>query len=300
MSVRLVVAPLLGVCLSLLAAWCTTGSRSRRAFGVVVGVSAMLPPWLLPAELVLLRACCALIAFTNVMRVADLVRMQAPLLRRVSHVISVIDSRRLVRAPPRFEWVALAQLAGWGGLVALGLYGVVLSSREVGLLHWLVRWAGGVVAVYAVVSGMYRLLFLGYRALGFDPPTLHDMPIRSRSVQELWGERWARPISDWLGETFFRPFARRRRPLLGVLLAFSVSAAFHAYGVWVGLGFRTGATMAALTLVYFVAQAAVMALERVLGVRSWPKTRGHIWTVAWMLSLAPLFVEPLVRVAGFP
>src|SRR5664279_2002316 len=109
---------------------------------------------------------------------------------------------------------------------------------------------------------MYRGMFLGYSALGFDTPPLHIAPVRSRSVQELWGERWARPISDWLSETFFRPWARRRRPLLGIVLAFSVSAAFHAYAVWVGFGFSAGAAMAALTFGYFVAQAFVMALER--------------------------------------
>jgi len=203
-SIRLIVAPLLSVCLSLLAAWCTTGSRARRAFGVLVGMSALLPPWLLPDEPALWRAICALIAFTYVMRVADLARMRAPLLRRLLHAMSVVDSRRLVRASPRFEARTLAHLAGWGALIALGACGLVLSTYEVGPVHWLVRWTAGVVVVYAVVSGLYRVLFFAYRALGFDPPPLHNAPIRSRSVQELWGERWARPISDWLGAPLLR------------------------------------------------------------------------------------------------
>jgi len=300
LSARFLVAPLLSIALALFAAWCTTGSRARRGVGVLVGLAALLPPWLLPAEPVLLRAVCALVAFTYVMRVADLARMTAPFPPRLFHVASVVDSRRLVRSSPRVEWRALAQLAGWAALLSLGVLGILASAHHVGLLHWLIRWTGGVIAAYAAVASIYVVLFFAYRALGFVPPVLHDAPIRSLSVQELCGERWARPISDWLGETFFRPFARRGRALLGVLLAFSVSAAFHAYGVWVGLGFRTGATMAAMTLAYFVAQAVIMAFERVLKVRRWPKARARAWTVVWMLSLAPLFVEPLIRVTGLP
>jgi hypothetical protein len=53
--------------------------------------------------------------------------------------------------------------------------------------------------------------------------------------------------------------------------------------------------MTAWTVAYFVAQAIVMSVEQVLGVRRWPMAAGHAWTVAWMLALAPLFVEPIVR-----
>ena len=134
-----------------------------------------------------------------------------------------------------------------------------------------------------------------YGALGFDVPPLHEMPARSRSVQELWGERWARPISDWLGATFFKPWARRRRPLVGVLLAFVVSAAFHAYAIWAGLGLWSGLGMMAWTFAYFVAQALVMTIEQAAGVRRWSKPAGHAWTVAWMLALSPMFVEPALH-----
>ena len=135
--------------------------------------------------------------------------------------------------------------------------------------------ARSVVGVYAAVAGLYRFLFVLYGALGFDTPPLHVMPVRARTVQELWGERWARPISEWLAATFFRPWARRRRPLVGVLLSFVVSAAFHAYAIWVGLGFFAGLTMTAWTFAYFVAQAVVMSIEQRLGVRRWPTAAGH-------------------------
>jgi len=294
----LILAPLLSSLVALLATWCTTGSRARRRAGVAFGVAAMLPPWLIPPHTALFRAIWAAIVFTHVMRVVDLAEVDWPFRRRVLHVISLVDSRRLVRRAPRFEALAALALVGWATLGAAALETIARAPRS-GIAHWLVRWLAGVVAVYAIVSGLYRFLSVEYGALGFDTPPLHLTPARARTVQELWGERWARPVSDWLGATFFRPWARRRRPLVGVLLAFVVSAAFHAYAIWVGLGFFAGAAMAAWTFAYFVAQACVMSLEQLLGARRWPSVAGHAWTVAWMLGLAPMFIEPIARLLPF-
>ncbi len=273
-----------------MATWCTSGSRARRRVGVALGIAALLPPWLLPSQPALLRAICALVAFINVMRVVDLAEVDWPFGRRVLHVISVVDSRRLVRRAPRFEGRAALALLGWAALIAMALEAVTHTPH--------VRWGLGVIAVYAAVAGLYRFIFVFYSALGVGTPPLHIAPARSRTVQELWGERWARPISDWLAATFFRPLARRRHPLVGVFLAFFVSAAFHAYAIWVGLGFFAGAAMAAWTFAYFVAQALVMLAEQALGARKWPSAAGHAWTVMWMLALSPMFVEPVLRVLG--
>jgi hypothetical protein len=278
------------------AAWCTTGSPARRTVGIVIGMCAMLPPWLMPPHPALLRALAALVYFVNLMRIVDLSQVRAPWSfgRRALHVISVVDSRRLVRRAPRLEGFALVAIIAWTALFA-ACVAVVVRAPFMGIAYWLVRWSAGVVAIYAAVSWLYRLLFVIYSAIGFDVPPLHLVPARSRSVQELWGERWARPISDWLGATFFRPWARRRRPLVGVLLAFIVSAAFHAYAIWVGLGFVSGLGMTALIFGYFVTQAVVMTIEQIAGVRRWPKIVGHVWTIAWMLALSPMFVEPALR-----
>jgi hypothetical protein len=293
----LILAPLLSALVTLLATWCTTGSRVRRRIGVGLGITALLPPWLLPAHLGLVRAIFALIVFTNVMRVVDLAQVEWPFARRVLHVVSVVDSRRLARRAPRFEGLAALALLGWAALAAVALEASTRGPHT-GIVHWLARWVAGVVAVYAAVAGLYRFLLVQYSALGWSTPPLHITPARARSVQELWGERWARPVSDWLAATFFRPWARRRRPLVGVFLAFLVSAAFHAYGIWVGLGFFAGLTMVAWTLAYFVAQAVVMSVEQALGVRRWPKAAGHAWTVVWMVGLSPMFVEPILRLVA--
>jgi hypothetical protein len=289
-SVTILVAALVGLALTALATWCTTGSNARRAAGVMLGVAVLVPPWFVPEGLPLLRGVWALAAFTTTMRIVDLSRTNWPLRERAVHAMSTIDSRRLVKITPRVHVAALARALAWCVLAAAGFFALRVASS------WIARWAAGAVIAYAGVSALYEGLALAYAATGFETPPLHLSPLVSRTVQELWGERWARPINEWLRDTLFRPLARRRRPLVGLVLAFVVSAAFHAYAVWVALGLVRGLAMAGWMFAYFVAQAAVMILERALRVTRWPAWAAHVWTVSWMLATAPLFVEPVVRV----
>lgn len=299
-GVQLIVPPLVAVLLTIVAAWITTGTGPRRSLGVAIGIAAMLPVWWLPSEYPLARGICALVAFLGTMRVVDLSRGDWPLPRRLRHVLSAVDSRRLIRRPPRLDWTALGQALAWSGIAAAGVWGLQMSLRQHGPIAWLTRWGSGLVVVYSAVAALYLFVPVAYGAIGFDTPPLHVAPFRSRSVQELWGERWARPISDWLGDNFFKPYARKRRPLTGILLAFAVSAAFHAYAVWVALGLVDGLVMAATMFAYFILQGAIMKLERVVRVRRWRPWPGHAWTVAWMVMLAPIFIEPVVTAMGFP
>ncbi len=291
-----IVAAIVGLALTALATWCTTGSIGRRAVGVTIGVAVLLPPWLLPERLMLLRGVWALAAFTTTMRIVDLSRTNWPLRRRAFHACSAIDSRRLVKRAPGLHLPALVRLLAWSALAAAGVFALHAAPSNARASSLVVRWAAGALVTYAAISATYEALTLVYAATGFETPALHVSPIFSRSIQELWGERWARPINEWLRDTFFRPFARRRRALVGLSLAFLVSAAFHAYAVWVALGAVRGLAMAAWMFAFFVAQALVMILERALRVTRWPQTAGRAWTIAWMLALSPLFVEPVVRV----
>jgi hypothetical protein len=276
------VLPNLGVVVVVLLAACwTTGGPARRASGILFGLSGVTFAWLMPADPPLARGVAALIACVGGMRLVDLRRSAWSLPHRIAHVASFVDTRRMLRVPARIDVRGFAAGAVWT-VVAF----------------WLVRWGSCLVVVYAGVSGGYCMTRAGYAALGFETGPLHMAPVLSRSVQELWGERWARPVSRWLFETFFRPAARRRHPIVGALLAFTASAVFHAYAVWVALGFSRGVTMTLSMLAYFVVQGIVMALERAVGVRKWRPAAGHVWTVGWMLATAPLFLEPAVRLLG--
>lgn len=292
---RIAMPAFAGVILILSGAVLTRGNKQGRLLGLIVAAIALGMPWLMPLEHSLVRGIAALVAAVGCMRVCDLLRGEWSVGARLRHAVSLVDSRRLVPAPPRLDGSALAATLLWLVVAGIGYCGLVtpVNGPELSLA---LRWGAGAVFAYAGVSAGYDSARVTYAALGFVIPPLHVWPLLATSVQELWGERWARPVSTWLGETLFRPLARRRRPGAGALLAFAVSAAFHAYAVWAALGPRRGLSMAGLMFAFFLAQGALMGIERVLFVKRWKPRAGHVWTVTVMLLTSPLFVEPAVRV----
>jgi hypothetical protein len=265
-------------------------ARRAKPAALVLGAVAFFgAPWLAGPN-VLLRGLIALLGFIGVLRVVDTVRSHEPwsACRRVLHVLSFVDSRTLRRAPPHLDFLALGRALLWIALAAAG-FTVAHSPRH------LVRWGAGLVLAYAVIESGYLLGGAAYRALGFVPPRLHVWPVASLSVGELWGVRWARPVSAWLRETCFRPLARRGHPMLGLLLGFVVSGVGHAYPVLVALDLP----MAALMFAFFLVQGIVVVIETRLGVSRWPRPARRAWTITIMVASSPLFVEPALRVLGY-
>jgi hypothetical protein len=282
----------------LLAATLLAGGPVRRALGLLVVAAGPFTPLLVPASHTTVRGLWAIVAMTGVLRTLDLLHGHWSLRERIVHVLSIVDTRRLSRPTHcnmRSGLVPLVlQATAWEAL-ALGAYLAWIHATPGGLAtFWLTRWSLGLVFVYAFSEGAYQLLGAGYRVAGFVTPPLHIVPLASRSVQEFWGARWNRTVSIWLGDHCFRPLARRRRPLLGALLAFATSGLLHAYIAWVAVG----GWMALWALVYFVSQGFVMMLELPLKVRRWRPVVGHVWTIAWMVLLSPGFTEPMARTLG--
>jgi hypothetical protein len=264
-------------------------ARRSKVVALVLGAAAFLgAPWLAGPN-ALLRGLCALLGGVGLLRVIDVVRLRAPWSagRRVLHVLSFVDSRTLRRAPRELDVRAALRALLWAALAG-GAFHVAHSP------HLLVRWGGGLVLAYAVIESGYLLIGAAYRALGFAAPRLHISPIASLSVGELWGARWARPVSAWLRETCFRPLARRGHPMLGLLLGFVASAVGHAYPVVVALDLQ----MAAMMFAFFVVQGAFVIIEARLGASRWSRPARRAWTVALMVASSPLFVEPALRVLG--
>jgi hypothetical protein len=224
----------------------------------------------------------------------DLVRSREPwsARRRIAHALSFIDSRLLRRERPRIDLGTLAVALVWGGVATLALDAVrTLAPRCAVNPLWL-RLGGGLVFVYAAIDAGYAMVRAGYRAVGFVTPPLHIWPLASMSVAELWGRRWARPVSHWLRETCFLPLARRGHPALGILLGFLVSAFGHAYPMLVALG----PAMAAMMFGYFVVQGLLVVAETRLRIAKRPRAVRRAWTIVIMLATSPLFVVPCLRV----
>jgi Membrane bound O-acyl transferase family len=281
--------------LDLVGASLNAGGRVRRGLGVVLSLSAMGTAWLLPPRLQVLRCFSVLLTFVSLMRNVDLLRVDWPLGRRLVHVLSIVDTRRLTPVPPGLDKDSLIAAVGWNALAWPVYYLVLpLASRFTGAGYWAFRWSAALVFIYAVSAGAYPLGRLVYRAIGFTTPPLHVAPAAAKSVQEFWGERWNRIVSGWLGDTFFRPLARRRHPLIGALLAFIASALLHAYLIFV----VAPVFWALVTLAFFVLQAFIIGAEKLLKIRTWRPWAAHAWTIAWMVGLSPMFSEPGMRAIG--
>lgn len=264
-------------------------ARRAKPAALLLGAAAFFgAPWLAgPNELI--RGSCALMGFVGLLRVVDVVRTREPwsAWRRLLHIVSVVDTRTLRRAPRHLQVRALGRALLWNALAAAGFW--VAHAP-----HLLVRWGAGLVVMYASIESGYALAAAAYGALGFVTPRLHVWPVASLSVGELWGRRWARPVSAWLRENCFRPLARRGHPMLGLVVGFAVSAIGHAYPALVALGLP----MAAWMFAFFCVQGIVVVIEVQLDQSRWPRSARRGWTIAIMVASSPLFVEPTLRVLG--
>lgn len=272
--------------LLLLAALLTAGPPWRRALGLALAISAALWPLWIPGT-PLQRCLLTILSFWAAARVLDLARETRPLrpLRRVVHILVLLDTRPLQPVLPRLDRRALARGPAWLAASLLALHHATAAPH-------LLRWALGALFVYALAEAANNLAHAVLAALGQKTPPLHRTPIAACSLKEFWGERWNLPVSRWLRAHFFLPLARRRHPYLGVALAFLASAGLHAWTVGVPLGLRMAACMGG----YFLIQGALLALEARLGVARWTEPAGWAWTMACVLVPSPLFLEPLLRV----
>ncbi|MEJ7732509.1 MAG: hypothetical protein WKG00_25300 [Polyangiaceae bacterium] len=289
-------APLavLGASAALIMLAAVLAPRHRVLALVLSAVVLLALPWL-AGPIPLVRGLLAL-NFLSVFRVIDLVRSReastwsAP--RRIGHALSFVDTRLLRRQRPRLDLRGSFAALAWGGLAAVALHLAGSSPPRWAVPPLVVRLGAGLVFTYAAIEAAYAVLRVGHRVFGFKTPPLHIRPLASLTVTELWGMRWARPVSHWLRMTCFLPLARRGHPALGMLLGFLVSASGHAYPVLVAVG----PAMAAMMFAYFVVQGAVVAAEAPLGVARWPRALRRAWTLVIMVGTSPLFVEPCLRV----
>jgi hypothetical protein len=276
--------------LLLLAAVITAGPPWRRRLGLALAALLVLWP-LRIAGGPLLRGLLALIGFWGAARIIDLARMRGRLspLQRAIFVVALVDTRNLRWPGPRLDLAAFTKTAVW---IPIGL--AALWAAAAATEHPPLRWTLGVLVVYALGEALESLLRGILALLGADTPPLHRDPIAARSLREFWGERWNLVVNRWLRTHCYLPLARRRRPALGLGLAFLASAALHAWFIGVALGPAMAASMG----LYFVIQGLLLALEGPLGVARWPAPLGRLWMLACTVLPSPLFVEPILRLVG--
>jgi hypothetical protein len=267
-------------------------SRRGARAGIWVAI-AMLPlpafvvepfwPWVALLELALLFA---------LLRAADLAvdRTIATFPRRVLHLASLIDKRRMTRVPPHFDAHALLKTGVAGGTFAASLYVIGLGDRYDDWRYYALRWyAGGGPLPFAAFAFLDGVLALVLAAFGRAVPPVNRAPYLATSLSDFWSRRWNSIINALLREHVYRPLAHRGA-IVAMTWVFAASAALHAYLI----GMLLGAWATLAWTVFFLVQAAGMWMERRLGVRRWSRAAGHAWTLGFLLLVYPLFVEPVL------
>jgi hypothetical protein len=271
-----------------------SGSRVRRYGAVAAAAIALAVPLLFPPEPRWLRAAAALSLAMALFRTIDLAkeRTERPIFSRILHVAVPFDTRRIHRggSPPSLGEVARA--AGWALAAATAMAIVVavgpMSFERPAALG--ARWLAGALLAYAATDFAYGSIRAALRGAGFHVYEFHRTPAAALSVKEFWGERWNRTVMAWFREHIVRPFAKRGRTGAGLVASFAASAALHAYLVVVSVG----GVMALVMGGYFVVQAALIGVERAIGIRG--RLARRAWTITVMILTSPLFVEPGLRV----
>jgi hypothetical protein len=273
-------------------------AASRR--GAVVGVwlaIALLP---LPAFVVEswwpLMALLILALVFAVFRAADLAtdRTLATFSRRLAHMPSIIDRRRMTRAPPHFDWRALGRLVVATAITVAALWVVAIADRYDDWRHYALRWyVGGGPLPFSIMAMLDGVLALVLAPFGRTIPPVNRAPYLATSLSDFWSRRWNSIINTLLREHVYRPFANRGA-VAAMTATFVASAALHAY--LVGMLLDTAATLA--WIAFFLAQPALMWVERRLRVRRWRPAWGRAWTLGALALLFPLFIEPVLVLFG--
>jgi alginate O-acetyltransferase complex protein AlgI len=204
-----------------------------------------------------------------------------------------------MRAQP-FETLGAKPLPGAWPMIWFGASRVAAGTVLILLAHGLVLLHLNAGFTYAVVSvvllvGFSLLLHFGmlgisagaWRLQGVNTYLLFKSPAKSMSLTEFWSKRWNVAFSEMTSIAIFRPLRNRVGGAVALMVAFIFSGLLHEIALSVPVNAGYG-----LPTLYFIIQACVVLLERLLS-RSKVKFLQHrvyarVWTLFWVIAPAPL------------
>ncbi len=285
---------LLQLCLVVIAVQLAGPGRSRQLASAVPVAIALVLPLFAPGG-PLMRAALAYFGLMLLLKVVHLDRSQEQWSwrQRLWHGFAPFDVHATTRVSPAADGVLLVSIIVHACLALAAWHAL---SAGFSPAHWSLplRLLLGAALVYCAMDVATESIRFVHRLFGIDVPPIQRMPILSQTVSEFWGGRWNRPVSGWLNEYFFMPFARRRQLVKGTVAAFTASAFAHAWLFHVVVGLR-GALMWGG---FFLLHGAIVLVETRLRVRRWPRALRHAWTMGLLLLTSPLFVLPVLEAIG--
>jgi hypothetical protein len=187
-----------------------------------------------------------------------------------------VASRLAVRTSAFTAVTILAYWVYWNRFVPTGWHPIFFSYTGAVFL-WLVG---------EVFSALTCLLWLVTGKL--LPPVL-NAPWRARGLADFWRCRWNTWFSDWFRYVVLSRF--RRRPELGLMMAFFISGLMHEWVINLCLYLAAGRILWGTMMIYFLGQGVGVLFERrFLRRAGWRRT-----VFGWLMVLGP---APLILNEG--
>ncbi len=226
--------------------------------------------WLAPVGVTwhALLAFGGLMALLGTVAVAASARAQASAWLRLLYLVTWGYRLRAGQTRPVVSLPLMGRLIVEGlamGAACLALGQIVHAQLSVAVAA-LCRLFAGIVFIYALSAFITDLMHFGFLASGTAMRPILVTPVAARSLRDFWGKRWNLAMSAWLYRFIFLPLARRHHPNLGLVCAFLVSAAMHAWLPLAALGASTAFSLGA----FFCLQGVFVLIEDGLHVPAWP------------------------------
>ena len=176
-------------------------------------------------------------------------------------------------------------------VVALGAAGaaLVLWSLVSGAqpaVRVAVRVVSAAAVILAVAQASSDLVRVVSGLCGVRFADVHDHPYQSATLSDFWSRRWNRTAARWFRQHGFVP-ARTAGVAAALFALFAMSGVMHAYLVAAVI------PMPWMVVAFFLAQPALLLVERRMRVRRWPALAAKTWTIATLTALLPLLLIPL-------
>ena len=153
-------------------------------------------------------------------------------------------------------------------------------------IPWPVKGYVAIIPCWVLMETGNALFQLNFIGSGLIVPRINNQPWRARTIAEFWGTRWNCWWSDWLRQVCFRPF--RRRPIAGIIAAFTASAILHEALINIPLWLVYHRNLFGTMLLYFVMQASGVFVER----RWFRRDNPARIALTWLTILLPAPLVP--------
>lgn len=149
--------------------------------------------------------------------------------------------------------------------------------------------------IYLLTESLGSLGQITGKIAGKDLPSIHDHPIKSRSLSDFWGRKWNRWVQDWLRDV---TKIYRRQPNKKLILTFLISGLFHELMVNLPYYIKYKELFFGNMLFYFIIQGTGLFIEKRIGHSLSPLMR-RIYLWSFILLPSPLFLNhPLKHFLG--